>query len=276
MSFADVLTSGGFAVSLEITPPKNSLPRILERRARLLGDAAVAVNVIQRPGRQASLDASLELLAVGLEPVWHLVTRGRTRAELERDLAIARKAGIRNVLCIRGDHPSSTPDELTVREACEAACALPGALVGATLNQYVPDRAAVIKNLVPKLRAGARYVQTQPVFDLEALRPVAEAALERAPGTLIVAMAMPLSSLEAAERIEQRLGVRLPDVVRRQIETGGPDGAWQAFDDIMAALVESPLIAGVAIMTFEMDPSPETGARIVAALRAARKPSAHH
>lgn len=274
MSFADALSSGGFPVSLEITPPKASTPRILERRARLLGEAATAVNVIQRPGRQSSLDASLELLRVGMEPVWHLVTRGRRRPELERDLEAARTGGIRNVLCIRGDHASTSPDELTVRDACEAACGLPGALIGATLNQYAPDRKAVIRNLVPKLRSGARYVQTQPVFELEDLRPIAEAALERSPETRIVAMAMPLTSLEAAERIEQRIGIELPASLRHQIEAGGAAGAWEAFDTVIARLAESPLIAGVAIMTFEMDPSPETGARIVTSLRAARQPTA--
>jgi methylenetetrahydrofolate reductase (NADPH) len=274
MSFADALSSRGFPVSLEITPPKASTPRILERRARLLGEAATAVNVIQRPGRQSSLDASLELLEVGIEPVWHLVTRGRTRAELERDLRAARTGGIRNVLCIRGDHQSGIPDELTVRDACEAACGLGGATIGATLNQYAPDRQAVIRNLLPKLRAGARYVQTQPVFEVEDVRPIVEVALERSPETLIVAMAMPLTSLEAAGRIEERLGIQLPASLRRQIGAGGAAGAWEAFDTVMARLAESPLIAGVAIMTFEMDPSPETGARIVASLRTARQSTA--
>ncbi|MEX1104281.1 MAG: methylenetetrahydrofolate reductase, partial [Dehalococcoidia bacterium] len=207
MSLADSFTAGRFTVALEITPPKSSLPHILQRRARLLGDAPGAINVIQRPGRQSSLEAAIELHAAGIEPVWHLVTRGKSRPALDADLNAARAAGIHNILCIRGDHDADTPDEITIRDACEAASAHSAAIVGATLNQYVPDRSAVLRNLLPKLRAGARYVQTQPVFDLESLRPAAEAVLEASPETRIVAMAMPLTSLEAANRIESRMGV---------------------------------------------------------------------
>ncbi|MBE0612003.1 MAG: hypothetical protein IH609_21665, partial [Dehalococcoidia bacterium] len=56
--FAEKLDAGQFAVALEITPPQRDLPKVLLRRARLLGTAAQAINVIQRPGRQSSLDAS--------------------------------------------------------------------------------------------------------------------------------------------------------------------------------------------------------------------------
>jgi methylenetetrahydrofolate reductase (NADPH) len=269
MSLADSLAAGRFTVALEITPPKNSLPRVLQRRARLLGDAPGAINVIQRPGRQSSLEAAVELRTAGIEPVWHLVTRGRSRASLEADLASAHAAGIHNILCIRGDHDTAEPDQLTIRDTCEAASRNADALVGATLNQYVADRAAVLRNLLPKLRAGARYVQTQPVFDLDALRPVAESVLDASPDTRIVAMAMPLTSLEAATRIESRLGVALPPSIRARLSSGDEDAPWHAFAETLAALVESPLVSGVALMTFEIDAPPETAARMLAALRAA-------
>ena len=267
MSLAESFAAGTFSVALEITPPKSSLPRVLERRARLLGDAASAINVIQRPGRQSSLEAAIELHTAGIQPVWHLVTRGKSRSELEADLGVARAAGIHNILCIRGDHDTAAIGEITIRDACEAASAHPAALVGATLNQYVPDRAAVLKNLLPKLRAGARYVQTQPVFDIDSLRPVAEAVLDASPQTRVVAMAMPMTSLEAAERIESRLGVSLPASLRATLASGDEDAPWRAFSESLTALVASPLVAGVALMTFEVDATPETAARILAALR---------
>lgn len=268
MSLVQSLMGGGFTLGLEITPPKSPFPRVLERRARLLGDAPAAINVIQRPERQPSLSAAIELHAAGIEPVWHLVTRGKSRATLNEELAIAREAGIRNVLCIRGDHRGEAADEFTVRDACEAAAVDPATLVGATLNQYVADRDAVTKNLLPKLRAGARYVQTQPVFDLEMLAPVAERVLEVSPDTRIVAMAMPVTSLEGAARIEGRLGMALPGGLRARLESGDTEAAWAAFTETLAALVASPLVSGVALMTFEVDAPPETGARVLAALDA--------
>lgn len=269
MRFSHRLQDGAFAVALEITPPQKALHKVLVRRARLLGEYPQAINVIQRPGRQSSLEASLELLDEGMEPAWHLVTRARGRADILAELELARSGGIEQVLCILGDHRAVTPapDSPSIREVVSMARdALPGALIGATLNQTAPDRDAVLRNLLPKLRAGASYVQTQPVFSPEALEPFAVAIDRELPETRIIAMAMPLLSLEAGERIEERLGVRLPDALREVLATGDEDAAWRAFSHTLEALVRAPYVDGVAIMTFEMDAPPETGQRIVDAL----------
>lgn len=267
--FAQKLDAGEFAVALEITPPQRDLPKVLLRRARLLGTAAQAINVIQRPGRQSSLDASLELKAAGIEPAWHLVTRGRSRADIEADLQRAAAGGIGQVLCILGDHTSAeVPDAPTIREAVAMTCgAIPGAIIGATLNQYGRDEAAVLKNLLPKLRAGAAYVQTQPVFELEPLERYAMTIEREAPAVRVIAMAMPLLSLEAALRIEERLGVALPTSLKDVLAGGDPEAAWSTFAATIRALTRSPLVDGVAIMTFEMDAPPEMGARLLGALR---------
>jgi methylenetetrahydrofolate reductase (NADPH) len=270
MTFAERLARGEFPVALEITPPLQSRPAILHRRATLLGDAASAVNVIQRPGRQPSLEAACELLAGGLEPVWHLVNRGSTRAGVAADVATARDAGIRNVLCIRGDHDApDTADTPTIREVVATVRDhLPGALIGATLNQYTPDRAAALKNLWPKLAEGATYVQTQPVFELATLAPLAAEVRARVPGTRIVAMAMPIPDSATLQRVSARLGIEPPAGLAARLASG-PAAAWQAFAEVLSTLRASPLIDGVAIMTFEMDPPPGTGIEIVRALRAA-------
>jgi 5,10-methylenetetrahydrofolate reductase len=269
--FAEKLDAGQFAVALEITPPQRDLPKVLLRRARLLGTAAQAINVIQRPGRQSSLDASLELKAAGMEPAWHLVTRGRSRDEIRADLGRAAAGGIGQVLCILGDHAAgAAPDGVTIRDAVTMTRdTLPGAIVGATLNQYGRDEQAVLKNLLPKLRAGATYVQSQPVFELEPLERYARAIDRELPETRVIAMAMPLVSLEAAVRIEERLGVSLPSALKDVLAGGDPEAAWGTFTGTIRALAESPLVDGVAIMTFEMDAPAEMGERILAALRAA-------
>jgi 5,10-methylenetetrahydrofolate reductase len=112
-------------------------------------------------------------------------------------------------------------------------------------------------------------VQTQPVFDLNALRPFVETLRARLPDTWIVPMVMPLLAVEAIHAIETRLGISLPASLRRRIEQGGAFAAWQAFDETVAALRQSGLADGLAIMTFEMDPGSETGERIIAALQPA-------
>ncbi|MGH2632806.1 MAG: methylenetetrahydrofolate reductase [Tepidiformaceae bacterium] len=265
MEFTRRLRAAEFAVALEITPPQRALPGVLSRRAGLLGAHAHAINVISRPDRQASLEASCALFEAGIEPVWHLVTRGRSRGDIAADIAHAHARGIRQVLCIRGDHGEGGADGVdspSLRETVAMVSeGMRGALIGATFNQYAPDPSAALRNLLPKLRAGASYAQTQPVFDLAHLLRSVEAVHERAPETRIVAMAMPLLSLEAAGRIEKRVGVSLPPDVLKRI-AAGEDEAWELFDENVAGLAASPAIAGVAIMTFEMSPPPEMGERI--------------
>ncbi|MGD9890585.1 MAG: methylenetetrahydrofolate reductase [Dehalococcoidia bacterium] len=271
MTFAAALTARCFPVTLEITPPQRPLPTVLLRRAGLLGPCTPTINMIQRPSRQSSLDASLHLRGEGFNPVWHLVNRGRTRAAIAADLARARDGGITQVLCIRGDHAGAdTSDTPPIREVTGMVRdGLPAALIGVTLNQSAPDRAAVLRNLLPKLAAGAGYVQTQPTFDLDTLRPFVETLRDHAPDTRIVPMVMPLLSIEAVRAIQTRLGIALPASLCRRIEQGGTTAAWQAFEETVVALRQSKLADGLAIMTFEMDPVPETGHRIITTLRAA-------
>lgn len=271
MTFAEALAAGEFPVALEITPPRKALPAVLLRRARLLGDGVRAINVIQRPGRQSSLEASLFLCREGFAPAWHLVTRGVTRADVAAQAGRAARGDVRQVLCIRGDHPGEdSPGTPSIREAVSMVRdLLPGALIGATLNQYAPDQSAVLRNLLPKLKAGAAYVQTQPVFDVAQLSPIAQAAKDAAPAASVVAMVMPLLTLEAAEKIEVRLGVRLPEMLRGRLERGDIADAWEAFDELLRQLRESPLVDGIAVMTFEMDAPEGMGARTLQGLRAA-------
>jgi 5,10-methylenetetrahydrofolate reductase len=264
--FAKRLFGGGFPVSLEITPPLKPSESVLLRRAQLLGAEAAAINVIQRPERQSSLDASVVLRARGLEPAWHLAVRGRTAAEIGRNLEEAAGAGISVVLVLLGDH-AATGAGMTIREAIAMAReALPATLIGATLNQYVADHAASFRNLMPKLAAGASFVQTQPVFELGSFEAAAGRLRREAPDVRILPMVMPLPTAEVAERIAGRLGVAIPR------EVGSAGDPWAAFEDIVRALLRSGLADGVAVMTFEMDPAVEVGERILSALRGAGVP----
>src|SRR5438094_421480 len=85
---ADRLASQPLTVDLEILPPQNpGWFKVVRRRAATLDSLRIgAINVISRPDRMTSLDASLHLQARGWEPVWHLVARARTREEVEADL----------------------------------------------------------------------------------------------------------------------------------------------------------------------------------------------
>jgi methylenetetrahydrofolate reductase (NADPH) len=266
--FADKLSEGGFPASLEITPPQKPLAEVLLRRARLLGSAVDAVNVVQRTGRVSSLEASGDLRRAGIEPVWHLVNRGRRRDSIASDIALAREMGIRVIVCLRGDHMASEVDESPkVREVVAMVReAIPEALIGTTMNQYGP-RDRVLANLMPKLEAGADFVQTQPVFDGGLFASLADEVLSRSPSTAIMPMAMPVLSIDDARRLEARLGVAFPSQQLARLQESGEAAGWEIFGETLADLYGRGLAHAVAVMTLMADPPEPVAARIASLLR---------
>jgi len=256
-----------FGVALEITPPREHNPEVLLRRARLLGPLANAVHVVQRPDRQASLDASLELERAGLHAVWHVTNRGRARAAIEAELERAAAAGLRAALVVRGegdvDDRADTP---SLREiVARSAAALPGARIGVTLNPYLA-RERVLANLWPKLEAGAAFIQTQPVFELAALRGVAEEIRARAPRVAIVPMVIPLLSAASAEKLALRLRLPIAERSLARLARGGESEGWRLFAETLRELRASGLADGVALMTQALDPPPAFGPAVRSAL----------
>lgn len=219
--------------------------------------------MIQREKRQPSLDAAIELARAGIEPIWHLSTRGRTQSRIAAELARAREAGLRSVVCLRGDHAAAdTPETPTLREAVAMARdALPG-LVGATLNPYL-ERQATLRNLFGKLEAGARYLITQPLFELKPLLPWAEQIRSRFPDVPIGALTLPLGSREEAQRIGARLGIPMPV---RPFSGSGDPGGWRSYERLLRELWGSGPVDALVVMTLALDPPPEFAARILRAL----------
>ena len=271
MPLHDAFRQNRPAVALEITPPRTAAPRTLLRRAGLLGAGVDAVNVIQRGDRQSSLDAALQLHAAGVSPVWHIANRGADRAGLIRAIERAAAGGVRQTLCLRGDHTAQDTDNTPSIHEVVALLheRIPEATVGVTLNQYAADQGAALRNLRAKLSRGAAYVQTQPVFDAEAARPLIERVKQASPETRILPMVMPLLSAEAATALAARLRIRLPDRLTRALADAGEEAGWSAFGETLAELAGAVWASGVAVMTFGMDPPPEHGTRIRDHLRAA-------
>lgn len=266
MSFGEALARSAFPVTLEITPPRQPNAAVLLRRARLLDGRALAVNVIQRPERQPSLDAALALRRAGIEPVWHVATGGRTRESVAADAERAGAGGVAHALCLRGDHRAAGGP--SVREAIallrERA---PGMTVGAALDQYRQGEGAR-RALAGKLRAGASCLWTQPAFDLAPLLRAAQTAKALKPEARVMAMAIPMLTPQALDAIGERLRIPAPEGLRRRIAAGEAE-AWRAFDETLAALAAADAIDGVAIMTWRADPPAGTGERIVEGLRRA-------
>ncbi len=249
-------------LTLEITPPARRRPAVLLRRAAALRPLTRRVNVIQRPERWTSLQASIALLPHGYEPVWHLANRGRRIAQIEAEIALAREAGIRRVLCIRGEHKGEDDvDTPRIREVVRLLRReLPDAHVSVTLNHHLRGE-RVLSNLRAKLDAGAHGVQTQVTFDLESLRPFAEAIRESHRDVLLTPMLMPVLSARAAVRLSRRLSIPLPPALVDRLETFGPEVGWDHFREFGSAVAASPLYDGLAVMT-PIDPDASFSARL--------------
>ncbi len=187
-----VLSEGRFAVTAEIAPPGSSDPAEVRRIAALLRETTDACNVTdcQRAMvRMSALAAAVLAMQEGVEPVLQLVLRDRNRIALQADLLGASAIGIRNVLCLRGDPPHIGNErdatgvyDLSTEEFLSTARDLrdrgvlrggdrvespPRLFLGATANPFGGPLEETFENLRGKVRAGADFIQTQAVYDVE-------------------------------------------------------------------------------------------------------------
>ncbi|MHC4986013.1 MAG: methylenetetrahydrofolate reductase [Planctomycetota bacterium] len=199
-TFQRDLDAGKFVITAEIGPPKgtNIAPVIHEAEESLKSEQISAVNVtdIQTAVMRGSSMVGAKLLHdVGIEPVLQMVTRDRNRLALQSDLLAAYIFGIRNVLCLTGDHtpmgdhPEAMPvydlDSVSLLEAIgklEAGTDLgkdmkgnpneldgvPTFFKGCCVTPCADEVDPQVIKLEKKVEAGAQFVQTQAVYEPKA------------------------------------------------------------------------------------------------------------
>ena len=102
-----VLASGNLAVTSECGPPRGAVPEKVKEKAEMLRGYVDAVNITDNQTamvRMSSWAASLILLQEGLEPNYQMVCRDRNRLAMQGDVLGAYAHGIKNMLCLSGDH----------------------------------------------------------------------------------------------------------------------------------------------------------------------------
>ena len=231
--FARKIESGEFIVTAEHAPRITASLSTAEAVLKGLGAKLAAVNLgdNQHGVAMSSLAASVAALKTGLEPVLQMVTRDRNRIALQSDLLGAASLGIKNVLCLSGYHQTligcpeatnvfdidSTQFIAIITRMCEQGLLTDGTridgpfsmLVGAVANPFLKPLELNLVRLHSKVEAGARFIQTHAVFDLDAfsrwLDAVRQAGLTRK--VAILASVLPLESATEA----QNLRVTHPD-----------------------------------------------------------------
>lgn len=265
-TFAERMAGGKFPVAYEITPPKIHNPEVLFRRAAIADGPIQTVDVIQRVGRQDSLEAARELAGAGFDTIWHLVTNGTNPNDLSTELEHASSSDLNQVLVIKGDEPNA--HQLTVAQAITLASQeFPNIFAGVAFNQYAKPLRDQIRAAFAKIRAGAAYIQTQPIFNFVTQGPTFETLKRELPHSKLVAMCMPITSPETARQIERSLKIPIEPELYDEIESGGPEAGWAHFQSTLRGLKQSNLFDGLVVMTYEADPPDEVRARIIESLR---------
>lgn len=270
MTFKEKLLSGGFTVTGEITPHKglNQQP-ILSTLAHLRG-IVDAVNVTDNQRacvKASSLAVSKMLLDCGVEPIFQLTCRDRNRIGLQSDLLGAHMLGIRNVLALSGDHPTLGDNplakpvyDLDSTQLIEAVSGLNRGVdlagnrldskadffVGAALSPGAQDTEVELLKAARKIEAGARFFQTQVIYDADSFREF----MSRMPkDTAVLAGVVPLKSLKMARFMNEKLpGVSVPQALMDELsESKNPleTGIEQAAEIIRSV---KPYCSGVHMM----------------------------
>jgi methylenetetrahydrofolate reductase (NADPH) len=280
-----VLQAGHFAVTAECGPPKGSDPTVVEKKGKLLLGCVDAVNVTDNQAatvRMASIAACAILKNMGHEPILQMTTRDRNRIALQSDLFGAYALGIRNVLCLTGDHQvfgnqkeavgvfdlDSIQLVRTVRDMRENGTMIGGGdiesppkmFVGAAANPFADPAAWRVVRLAKKVQAGADFIQTQCIYNMQRFSDFMTQARDMGltEKVSILAGITPLKSVGMAKYMATKVaGMDVPeDVINRM---AGVPKKKQADEGIKIAVEtiqqvrEIKGIAGVHVMAIEWE-----------------------
>ena len=249
---ANAIENGDFILTAEYLPIAGTDSASIEAAAASLGKSVLAVNVADNHYKVAmsSLAASVAFTKSGIEPVYQIVTRDRNRIALQSDLLGAAYLGIKNVLCLSGYHQTLTDspesanvfdiDSIQLVEAVQnmrdKVVLLDGTkieggfsmLIGAAANPYTTPIELNMIRLNKKVEAGADFIQTQAVFDIEAFGQWLDAAVKEGitEKTAILAGVMPLESAAEAEMLRDTYtDLYISDNLIEQLKAAGSEEA---------------------------------------------------
>jgi methylenetetrahydrofolate reductase (NADPH) len=217
------------------------------------------------------------LLDVGMEPVLQMVTRDRNRIALQSDLLGASALGMQNVLCLTGDHPSKGdhPEakgvfDLDSVQWIAAAKQIrddgllmngksisgsPEFFIGAVANPFVQSVELHVMRLQKKVAAGAEFIQTQPVLDMERFETWLDEVTQRGitDKCFIIAGVIALRSVATAQHLRSHVpGIMIPDTIMDRLGTQPEDRQLEEGVNIciehIEALKQTKGVRGVHIM----------------------------
>jgi 5,10-methylenetetrahydrofolate reductase len=288
-NLARVLNKGHFAVTAEISPPHNAEFDTVGTSIHLIKGYVDAFNV---PDGQAAVVAMASWgvcilgMQEGVDAVVHMTCRDRNRIALQMDILAASALGIHNILCLSGDaihlgsHPKAKPvfdldsvhfigmvkrlrDEKQFDNGDRIVGAAPGFFIGAAINPFArsSEQESATKRLEDKVSAGADFIQTQPVYNVEAFAKWMEAVRQQGlhKQAKILAGITPLPSMAAAKYMKTKtLGTDIPGKTVERLknvrnkEEAAEEGVKIAVETI-SQLKQIEGVAGVHIMALQRE-----------------------
>jgi 5,10-methylenetetrahydrofolate reductase len=294
MTLRDVLASGRFTVTAELSPPGNPVADPVRRAATAIAGLVDAANVTDNPAaipKVSPVVTSSWLIEAGIEPIMQITTRDRNLLALQSDLLGAWAVGVRNLLVLSGDplkvgkyadlakFVGDVDSNALIRlvatlnsghlAAGEALSTPTGFFVAAALSPLV-DAAPKIAG---KIEAGARFFQTNIVYDVarfaEWFTPHVESGvLGDAP---VLVGVMPPRSMAALEHMHKNIpGVEVDEATFATLAGLSGEDAKAAGVEVTAQVIEQlrkiPGVAGVHIMAPGWEAEAIT--RVVGAIKA--------
>ncbi len=243
-----VLTAGKFAVTAELGPPQNANPEVIKKKAKYCLGNVDGANITDNQTaivRMSSIAAAAIAISCGVEPVAQMVCRDRNRIAMQSDILGAAALGVKNILCLSGDHQifGNHPQAANVfdlgsvqliamvkkmRDDKQFLCGdpikeyEPRLFIGAVENPFADPFEFRVIRLAKKIKAGADFFQTQCVFDIDKFAEwmgliVKEGLHKKA---YILAGLTPVRSARALHYMKNEVaGMSIPDELIKRMES---------------------------------------------------------
>jgi methylenetetrahydrofolate reductase (NADPH) len=280
-----VLTAGHFAFTGECGPPKGANVAHLKEKMEHLRGKVDAINVTDNQTavvRMSSAAASAIMVQADLEPNFQMVCRDRNRLAMQADILGAYSLGIRNMLCLSGDHQhfGNHPQSKNVYDIDsmqlialvkkmrdegkflndEEIDESPRMFIGAAANPFADPVEFRIYRLASKIDAGADFIQTQCIYNMERFREFMKKAVDMGltENAYILAGVTPMKSARMAKYMAKFVpGMDVPEALIKRLEDAGKgkmaeEGIKFAIEQI-EEFKEMEGVAGVHLMAIEWE-----------------------
>jgi len=280
-----LLEKGEFVITGELGPPKGTDVEVVKKKAAMLKGYVDAVNITDNQTaivRMSSIATSKILIDEGLEPTMQMVARDRNRLAMMSDLFGASALGIKNMLCLSGDHQSfgNHPEAKnvfdidsiqmiymvkTMRDENKVICGdeIEGdfkMFIGAASNPFADPFQYRVHRLAKKIEAGVDFIQTQCIYDMKRFREFMKQVVDMGlhEKCKILAGITPLKSIGMARYMAANVsGIIIPEDIISRLRGAGKgkvaDEGIKITCEQIQEMKEMEGIAGVHLMAIEWE-----------------------